>query len=292
VSRTIKVDMADTMRFSFSKLSVKQGETVRFVVKNSGKVKHEMVLGKSLPEAMVQSHPHMFASVPMFVSRDHLQAMASVVAAVETVVATRHYREAALAWAPAIAGFDPGPAGGLLGYDFHLGPAGPQLIEINTNPGGALLNTVLGRAHRSCCAEVAGLAMAPMEADAVEQALFDVFTTEWRLQRGQPAMGSVAIVDDSPGQQYLHPEFLLYRELFCRHGVEAVVCDPAELTRKEGRLWHGDMRIDLIYNRLTDFALDHPAHAKLREAYLANEVVVSPHPRAHSLYAESHAPNS
>ena len=45
VSRTVKVDMTDTMRFSFSNISVKQGETVRFVVKNSGQVKHEMVLG-------------------------------------------------------------------------------------------------------------------------------------------------------------------------------------------------------------------------------------------------------
>ena len=45
VSRTVKVDMTDNMRFSFSNVAVKQGETVRFVVKNSGKVRHEMVLG-------------------------------------------------------------------------------------------------------------------------------------------------------------------------------------------------------------------------------------------------------
>ncbi|MDQ6881053.1 MAG: hypothetical protein M3150_03050, partial [Pseudomonadota bacterium] len=144
-----------------------------------------------LPEAMVVTHPHLFASVPMFVSRKHLQAMADVVRAVETVVATSLYREAVLAWAPSSAGHDPGSPGGLLGYDFHLGPAGPQLIEVNTNPGGALLNTVLGRAHRACCAEVAGLAMEPMEADAVEQALFDVFLAEWRLQRGDAALTSV-----------------------------------------------------------------------------------------------------
>lgn len=45
VKRTIAVDMTDAMRFTPSTMSVKQGETVRFVVKNSGKVKHEMVLG-------------------------------------------------------------------------------------------------------------------------------------------------------------------------------------------------------------------------------------------------------
>ena len=45
VTRTIKIDMTDAMRFKASKISVKQGETIRFVVSNSGKLKHEMVLG-------------------------------------------------------------------------------------------------------------------------------------------------------------------------------------------------------------------------------------------------------
>ena len=45
VSRTITMDMTDNMRFHSSDIAAKQGETIRFVVKNSGKVKHEMVLG-------------------------------------------------------------------------------------------------------------------------------------------------------------------------------------------------------------------------------------------------------
>jgi len=45
VSRTIEVEMNDTMRFNPSSIKVKRGETIRFVVKNAGKVKHEMVLG-------------------------------------------------------------------------------------------------------------------------------------------------------------------------------------------------------------------------------------------------------
>ena len=44
-SRTVQIDMTDAMRYSPASVSVKQGETVRFVVKNSGKLKHEMVLG-------------------------------------------------------------------------------------------------------------------------------------------------------------------------------------------------------------------------------------------------------
>lgn len=45
VTRTITVDMTDAMRFFPADISAKQGETIKFVVKNSGKVKHEMVLG-------------------------------------------------------------------------------------------------------------------------------------------------------------------------------------------------------------------------------------------------------
>ena len=45
VTRSITVSMSDTMRFSPTQLNIKQGETIRFVIKNAGKVMHEMVLG-------------------------------------------------------------------------------------------------------------------------------------------------------------------------------------------------------------------------------------------------------
>lgn len=45
VTRTIKVDMADSMRFTPGDMTVKRGETVKFVVHNGGQVLHEMVLG-------------------------------------------------------------------------------------------------------------------------------------------------------------------------------------------------------------------------------------------------------
>jgi len=45
VSRTVKVDMSDAMRFAPSNIVVKRGETIRFLVKNNGTQKHEMVLG-------------------------------------------------------------------------------------------------------------------------------------------------------------------------------------------------------------------------------------------------------
>lgn len=45
VSRTVQIDMSDAMRFSPASIAARQGETIRFVVKNSGKIKHELVLG-------------------------------------------------------------------------------------------------------------------------------------------------------------------------------------------------------------------------------------------------------
>ena len=44
-ARTMRIEMADTMRFTPAEVRVKQGEVVRFVEKNNGKVMHEMVLG-------------------------------------------------------------------------------------------------------------------------------------------------------------------------------------------------------------------------------------------------------
>ena len=63
VSRTIKIDMTDNMRFTSADIAVKQGETILFVVQNSGKVKHEMVLGtaKELKEhyEVMKKNPEM-----------------------------------------------------------------------------------------------------------------------------------------------------------------------------------------------------------------------------------------
>lgn len=45
VTRTIHIDMSDQMRFSPAAIRVKQGETIRFIVRNKGKLPHEMVVG-------------------------------------------------------------------------------------------------------------------------------------------------------------------------------------------------------------------------------------------------------
>jgi len=212
--------------------------------------------------------------------------MADIVRAVESVVALPGYRERVLQWAPEIARFDAGPRGVFFGYDFHLGEAGPQLIEINTNAGGPLLNTALARAQRACCEAMEGLTLPPDTIAAVEQSFVEMFREEWRLQRGTVPPCSIAIVDTDPERQYLHPEFRLFKALFERNGIAAVIADPDQLVLRDDGLWCGELKIDLVYNRLTDFSLEEPANAVLRDAYLQGKVVLTPHPRAHALYAD------
>ena len=255
------------------------------VDKSTLKKSLESEFGDIFSSAMWDSHEHLFATSPVFVGQPSLERMQSVVASVEEVVQTARFQDAAMTWAPAIARFDSGSRVGLLSYDFHLATSGPRLIEINTNPGGAFLNAVLGRFQQLCCNEGEGVPTAPVGVVA-EQSLLNTFSSEWRMQRGDTPLRVVAIVDEVPARQYLYPEFLLVAELLRRRGVDAVVCDPSELAVRGGRIYHGDLPIDLVYNRLTDFALERPEHAAIRAAYLAGAIVLTPHPRAHALYAD------
>lgn len=63
VKRTIEVGMTDNMRFTPDRIEVRQGETVKFVVRNSGAVMHEFVIGtkKDLDEhaALMVKFPNM-----------------------------------------------------------------------------------------------------------------------------------------------------------------------------------------------------------------------------------------
>jgi hypothetical protein len=113
-----------------------------------------------------------------------------------------------------------------------------------------------------------------------------MFIDEWRRQRvsGRPTM--IAIVDDAPEKQYLFPEFRLAKALLEEHGFDTVIADPNELLFEGGKLLFGGRPIDLVYNRLVDFALEEPRHAALRASYVGGDVVVTPNPRAHAVFAD------
>jgi hypothetical protein len=237
-------------------------------------------------ETVLEGRSHLFADAMVFVGARDARRMAETIAAIERVVALPAYRAHVSAWAPAIARSETGAAGVFLGYDFHLGADGPRLIEINTNAGGGLLNAILERAQQACCDEAQAVLPGVIARDPPEHLFMEMFRSEWSACRGATPLTSIAIVDDAPDAQYLHPEFVLFQRLFARHGIKAIICDPRDLMLCHGGLWFEETKIDLVYNRLTDFALEEPAHHALRQAYVDGLAVVTPHPRAHALYAD------
>ncbi len=233
----------------------------------------------------ISTRPHLFSNAAVFLSGSDTHKMLRIVRAIEAVTRLPGYREAALSWAPESARHNYGPLGVFMGYDFHLAADGPKLIEVNTNAGGAFLNALLAKAQRACCAE-SKVARNRGEADHFEPAVLRMFEQEWALQRTSGKPQRVAIVDDRPAVQYLYPEFVLAQRFFQKHGIEAVIADAEELDYEGGSLRIGNQPIDLVYNRLVDFAFEQPEHAALRAAYLDKAVVVTPNPHVHALFAD------
>lgn len=233
-------------------------------------------------ETFIRPKAHLFSNVPVFLSAAEVAAMQKVVAAVEFTARLAAYKAAVLAWAPEISQEDHGPVGAMMGYDFHLGEDGPRLIEINTNAGGAFLNALLAKAQRACCAEMD----MPLKPHTFEDVAFRMFQDEWIHQRGTGAARRIAIVDDRPEEQYLYPEFVLMRQMMAARSVDAVIADASHLRYEAGLLSIDGKPIDLVYNRVTDFAFEQPEHRALREAYRDGAVVVTPNPHNHALLAD------
>lgn len=241
---------------------------------------------KGMMENIFQSRPNLFSSTVVFVSQEVQRQIEATVSAIERVAALPGYQAQALSRANASAQHSFGPLGVCMGYDFHLSAHGPQLIEINTNAGGLLLNVALARAQDACCKELDWAFPSSARRDTLKKSVFDMFAAEWQLQRGAAPWRSVVIVDHAPLEQYLAPEFELFRQLFAQHGITAAIADPSELSWHNGELVHQGAPVDMVYNRLTDFYLTDPAHLALRQAHEAGGVVLTPHPRAHALLAD------
>ncbi len=233
-------------------------------------------------QRLVAERPHLFSNLPVFLGQAEFDEMIATIEAIEEVSRNSRYQELVLKWAPVGSRIDHGPLGALMGYDFHLAADGPKLIEINTNAGGAFLNAHLARAQAACCS---GVRIDRGLIDEFDANIAAMFRKEWRRQRGEAALTTIVIVDDAPKEQYLYPEFVLAKELLVRQGLVAHIADPSELEVREGALWLGETRADLVYNRLVDFALEAPRHSALREAYAEGFVVVTPNPHHHAVLA-------
>lgn len=225
------------------------------------------------------------AAVPVFVAAAALEKMAALIHTIDAVVHSAVWRQKVLATAPAIANFDPGNSGVLFGFDFHLRDAEPQLIEINTNAGGALIVTQVLQGQSGCCAS--GAAQSPAcQAQQAEAAIIDSVLDDFESVRGHRQPRLIAIVDADPANQYLYPEFLRFAELIRARNLRVEICDPTEFAEVDGTLTLRGETVDLIYNRLTDFYLEADALAPLCNAYRNGSVVLTPSPFHHALYAD------
>lgn len=227
--------------------------------------------------AFEDRHAHMFSPHAVFVDRFDLDQLASVCRALHAVTRNAAYVERVLQWAPSVAREAHAIDEGVIGVDFHLTSAGPRLIEINTNPGGLMLNAYAVEAVRTCCGQVGPR---PAQAD-------DVITKA--LGAWLPRQGStrrVALVDELPEEQFLYPEFLLYRRALQARGIDCTIADPSQLAWTGSDLLLSGERVDSVYNRLTDFDLSAPASFALRAAIRSGSIHISPTPRAHALFAD------
>lgn len=226
----------------------------------------------------------------VFLDPQDAMAMDRTAALVHAALTSPAYQSHVTRLAPLVASHAGEAADCMLGFDFHLGGAVPQLIEINTNPGGLLINLELAQALTACCdciaAPLAQLAAGNVALDELPVRITDHFHARWLDARGSVALRTIAVVDDDPASQYLCPEFVLYQRLFEQAGWHTLIVDPAALENRDGALLAEGQRIDMVYNRLTDFYFAEDSHAALREAYETDSAVITPHPAAHAQWAD------
>jgi len=224
--------------------------------------------GAVFMQSISAQHAHLFSNVLVTISKAQYAQMQAVIAAVEVVVNSPKWSEVL-----SLKIENGGEALGVFyGYDFHLNEQGDHLIEINTNAGGAFLNAVMLKSQ------------AATSAQNLAQQFLDMFQNEWRLAYGATPLKNIVIVDEQPQQQYLYPEFILAQQIFEQAGIRAFIADPNDLRAKADGVYLHDHKIDLVYNRLTDFSL--ASYPTLLNAYRAKTVVITPHPVAYSRYAD------
>ncbi|MDQ6975416.1 MAG: hypothetical protein Q9M22_02495 [Mariprofundaceae bacterium] len=164
--------------------------------------------------------------------------------------------------ASAMLGNDDAPI--LMGFDFHLSPDGPKLIEINNNAGGLFTG-------------INGWLPQPAIDGCLTERLLQMFPEHWQ---------SIAIVDADIEQQFMFPEMLAYAGMLREAGRDVFVCSPEAIVRRNDGLYVENQRLDAIYNRHTDFYLQTPAMAHICDALQHQHIALNPFPRSYALLGD------
>jgi hypothetical protein len=216
---------------------------------------------------------------PVRLPRGALRSMLRLVRLTFALSNDADYRRLVLPQLPELARFDPGHAGLMMGYDFHLAADGPRLIEVNTNAGGGYLSWLAAARASGADPERLPKRMATR--------LLQSFYREWSDFSGsEKPLRRVAIVDEEPEQQHLYPEMRAFCDWLTGLGLAAEILDPEQLQADDGGVFSNGRPVDLVYNRHCDFFLESPRMAGLRAAYLARSVCLSPNPFVYGLLAD------
>lgn len=240
----------------------------------------ELLEDDNLASEIFTTHPQLFSNTAAFISRDQFLEIQKIIDSIERVI---HLPKVKKKFAASETSHNQA-AGVFVGIDFHMSSIGPKVIEINTNAGGAFLNAALLAAQTACC-EVMNPA-APLIKRHIQDEFIAMFQNEWQLCRGDKPLQTIAIIDQTPEKQFLHPEFKIAQAVLQRAGYKVLILDPSQLHLSNESLYAGDSKIDFVYNRLTDFSLLEPAHQHLRQAYDKDWAVITPNPFHHAIYAD------
>jgi len=163
---------------------------------------------------------------------------------------------------------DPGNKSICMSYDFHVNEQGHlKLIEVNTNASFLALGYEMYKSKKT-----------PLPvADYSYEELRQNIETELQLNGRTGPLKNIAIIDETPEQQRLYIEFLVYRELFAQWGWNPQILDYKSINPAQ---------FDFIYNRYTDFLLTNPESAVLRQAFLERHSCFSPNPYEYLLLAD------
>lgn len=173
-----------------------------------------------------------------------------------------------------------------MGYDFHLQNNNenknitPKLIEINTNAGGAFLNLcLLNTIYKNDKNNVA---------DKLANEFVAMFKNEFAIfSNNQKNLQTIAIVDENPSEQFLYPEFEICQKILVKNNIQTIISSPENLSIQNNNLYYNNsIKIDFVYNRLTDFYLRSNAkNNALLTAYQNDFAAISPNPKIYDLYA-------
>ncbi|MEM1229818.1 MAG: hypothetical protein AAGI15_04720 [Pseudomonadota bacterium] len=242
--------------------------------------------------AALEARPNLLAHTAVFLGAAQWRLLREAVATLEHWL----WQDEQLATIPGsqTATFGPRPAVGtglMRAYDFHLTESGPRLIEINTNAGGGFVALALQEALAAGALTPADSGCpiaAPFPVGVARAALLDSFEAEWRAGPGRSgrALQDIAIVDVEPASEFLYPDMLLAASALREAGYRARLAPLSSLrVSSDGSLADQQGKIDLVYNRLTDFELGEHHSTPLRQALQGERTLVSPAPWHHRIYA-------